>query len=96
MTSAGRLDQREVKADSLIERAREVDRDEARAVRDRRQAITEKLETAFELRRTRVRSSSMTTGRLDSPSPERSVLLCDGTRRTCPSGSLSCREETAC
>jgi hypothetical protein len=45
----GRLDQLDDKTDVLIERAHEVDRDEARALRDRLRALAEKLETGLDL-----------------------------------------------
>jgi hypothetical protein len=46
---AGRLEQLEAKTDLLIARADEVDRDEARALRDHMQAIIEKLEAGLRL-----------------------------------------------
>jgi hypothetical protein len=46
---AGRLEQLDAKTDVLIARAREVDRDEARELRDRMRAIIEKLETGLGL-----------------------------------------------
>jgi hypothetical protein len=46
---AGRLDAIDTKTDLLIERAREVDRDEARALRDRLDAIARKLEHGLDL-----------------------------------------------
>jgi hypothetical protein len=46
---AGRLDAIDTKTDLLIERAREVDRDEARTLRDRLDAIARKLERGLDL-----------------------------------------------
>ena len=46
---AGRLEQLDAKTDVLVARADEVDRDEARALRDRMVAIARKLETGLGL-----------------------------------------------
>ena len=46
---AGRLEQLDTKTDMLIARADEIDRDEARALRDRMRAILDKLESGLGL-----------------------------------------------
>jgi hypothetical protein len=46
---AGRLDQLDEKTDVLIARAHEVDREEARALRDRLRSLAEKLDTGLAL-----------------------------------------------
>jgi hypothetical protein len=45
----GRLDQLDDKTDVLIQRAHEVDRNEARAIRDRLRALAKRLETGLDL-----------------------------------------------